>query len=100
VRFYSNENFPFQSVEHLRHLGHDVLTSFEAGNANQGIPDEEVLRFANKRMRILLTLNRKHFIKRHQQSQLHSGIVVCTFDPDFKALAIRILTAPLKLGKA
>ena len=46
ARFYSNENFPLQTVIELRLLGHDVLTSFEAGNANQAVPDEEVLSFS------------------------------------------------------
>ena len=43
ARLYSNENFPRPVVEALRHRGHDVLTSLEAGRANQGIPDDEVL---------------------------------------------------------
>lgn len=39
----SNENFPKRVVEELRRLGHDVLTSYEAGQANQKIPDDQVL---------------------------------------------------------
>ena len=35
AEFYSNENFPKRVVEELRRLGHDVLTSYEAGRANQ-----------------------------------------------------------------
>jgi len=46
TRLYSNENFPLDMVIELRKLGHDVLTSYEAGQANQGIPDIEVLAFA------------------------------------------------------
>ena len=42
-RFYSNENLPLEIVKSLRKFGHDVLTSVEAGQANQGIPDNEVL---------------------------------------------------------
>ena len=34
ARFYSNENFPKRVVEELRRLGHDVLTSYEAGRAS------------------------------------------------------------------
>ena len=30
---YSNENFPKRVVDELRRLGHDVLTSYEAGRA-------------------------------------------------------------------
>lgn len=90
ARFYSNENFPQGAVEELRKLGHDVLTSLEAGKANQRIPDEEVLAFATNENRILLTLNRKHFIKLHDSGDDHSGIVACTQDSDFVGLAQRI----------
>ncbi len=41
--FYTNENFPVKVVQYLREMGYDVLTSHEAGNANQRIPDEDVL---------------------------------------------------------
>lgn len=40
---YTNENFPLQTARELRRLGHDVLTSLEAGNANRSVPDEEAL---------------------------------------------------------
>jgi predicted nuclease of predicted toxin-antitoxin system len=46
ARFYADEQFPFPVVELLRNLGHDVLTVQEAGNADQRIPDDEVLAFA------------------------------------------------------
>lgn len=88
--FYSNENFPIPAVEGLRQLGHDVLTIQEAGRASSALPDEEVLAFAISESRILLTLNRKHFIRLHQLMPQHAGIIVCTFDPDFTALAQRI----------
>lgn len=90
---YSNENFPLPAVEHLRRLGHDVLTVMEAGKAEQAIPDEEVLAFATSVGRILLTLNRQHFIRLHREQPMHPGIVVCTFDPNFEQLALRIHTA-------
>lgn len=81
--FYANENFPKQVVEHLRRLGHDVLTSHDAGQANQAIPDEDVLDFAAKSGRILITLNRRDFIQLHRRRSHHAGIVVCTVDADF-----------------
>jgi hypothetical protein len=46
VGLYADENFELPVVNKLRAKGHDVLTALEAGNANQGIPDEEVLSFA------------------------------------------------------
>lgn len=78
---YSNENFPRRVVEELRRLGNDVLTSYEAGRANQRVPDEEVLAFASGQQRAVLTLNRLDFIRLHRDSQgTHAGIIVCTRD--------------------
>ncbi len=100
---YANENFPLPAVEELRRLGHDVLTSYESGRAGQAIPDEEVLVFAIAEARILITLNRKHFVRLHQRYVDHTGIIVCTFDPDFKALAQRVhaalITQPQMAGQ-
>jgi Domain of unknown function (DUF5615) len=42
---YADEQFPFEVVENLISLGHDVLTVQAAGNANLKIPDEQVLDF-------------------------------------------------------
>ena len=88
--FYANENFPFPVVEALRGLGHQVLTTTEAGRGGQAIPDDQVLRFAIDQGLAILTLNRRHFIRLHQQDGDHFGIVVCTFDADFRALAERV----------
>lgn len=93
ARFYSNENFPLPTVESLRALGHDVLTIQEAGKADQALPDDKVLKFATAENRILLTLNRRHFIRLHRESTQHAGIVACTVDPDFTGQAERIHTA-------
>jgi len=93
ARLYANENFPLPAVEALRRLGHDVLTSYESGRAGQAIPDEEVLAFAVAEARILITLDRKHFVRLHQRYVDHTGIIVCTVDPDFKALAQRVHAA-------
>ncbi len=89
-RIYSNENFPFPTVEELRNLGHDVLTTLQSGRAGLSIPDDEVLKFAVQTERVLLTMNRKHFRDLHKRNSDHFGIIVCTFDPNFVALAQRI----------
>ena len=52
--FYADEQFPFQVVELLRNFEHDVLTVQEAGNANQRIPDDQVLEFAIGQERSIL----------------------------------------------
>jgi hypothetical protein len=90
ARFYANENFPLPAVEELRRLGHDVLTTQDAGRAGIAAPDTEVLADATAQKRAVLTFNRRHFIRLHAAQSQHAGIVVCTFDPDFAGLAQRI----------
>ena len=99
ARFYSNENIPLPAVSELRRLGHDVLTSMDAGNANASVPDSEVLVFAAREGRILLSHNRRDFLRLHlARTQDHAGIVVCTFDPRFLELAQRIHAAVAAAG--
>ena len=93
ARLYANENFPLPVVLELRRLGHDVLTVVDTGKAGQAVPDDEVLAFASAQGRVLLTLNRKHFIRLHRDRPDHAGIVVCTFDPNFVGQATRVAEA-------
>jgi hypothetical protein len=92
---YANENFPRRVVEALRLFGHDVLTSQEAGRANQMVPDEEVLRFAVSQGRAVLTLNRLDFFRLHRDTNgRDAGIIACTRDDaDPNGFAGRIDTA-------
>ncbi len=98
ARLYANENFPRQVVEHLRRLGHDVLTTHEAGNSGRAIPDSEVLDFAVRTDRAVITLNRRDFIKLHRASDGHRGVIVCTEDTDVVGQASRIDTAITNAG--
>ena len=98
ARLYADENFPFPTVDALRDLSHDVLTSHDAGHANRKISDEDVLEYAVAERRALLTLNRRHFVKLHQDKPAHSGIIVCTVDRDFKEQANRIHAAIVELS--
>ncbi len=90
MRLYTNENFPLPAAQILRTLGHDVQTIQEVGYAGQAQSDQEVLAHAVKEGRILVTLNRRHFIALHSANPEHAGIIVCSFDPDFDHLAHRI----------
>jgi len=67
ARLYANENFPLPVVEGLRQFGHDVITIPETGKAEQRTSDEDVLQFAMAEDRAVLTLNRQHFIRLHQE---------------------------------
>ncbi len=90
ARIYANENFPSEVVEFLRQLGHDVLTTNDAGNSNLAIPDEEVLSFATAENRAVLTFNRKDFFQLHRENQNHAGVIACKGDLEFEKLADRI----------
>ena len=81
---YADEQFPKEVVAKLRLLGHDVLTVQEAGN--RGDSDEQVVEFAAQQNRIVLTLNRRDFIRIHRQVMTHAGIIVCKQDHDWTRL--------------
>jgi predicted nuclease of predicted toxin-antitoxin system len=88
--FYADEQFPFQVVELLRNFRYDVLTVQEAGNANQRIPDDQVLAFAIGQERSILTINRIDFIRLHRRDNKHFGIIVCTNNRNWEQFAARI----------
>jgi predicted nuclease of predicted toxin-antitoxin system len=95
ARLYADEQYPFPVVEFLRALGHDVLTVQAAGKAGQKIPDDEVLTFATSQGRAVLTLNRYDFKQLHLTQPDHAGIINCTNDRDWEALANRVNAAIL-----
>jgi hypothetical protein len=88
---YADEDVPFSVVVFLRARGHDVLTAFEAGQANRRIQDSEVLAHAASLGRIVLTHNRKDFEFCHRANPAHPGIISASRDDaNTEALAIRI----------
>lgn len=88
ARLYANENFPRQVVEVLRRLGHDVLTVQEADE--RATTDDDVLEFATRQDRAVVTINRKHFIRLHNTRTSHAGVIVCTVDLEYERQALRI----------
>jgi len=88
ARLYADEDIPLRPVLCLRALGHDVVTVAERGRCEGS--DETVLADAQREGRIVLTHNRKHFIRLHRESQTHLGIISCSRDEDDEALAHRI----------
>jgi hypothetical protein len=93
ARLFADENFPLPVVEELRRLQHDVATIQGTNMAGARVPDQDVLQLAIDDNRAVLTLNRKHFMRLHQQIPNHAGIVVCTVDKDFLGQAQRIHAA-------
>jgi hypothetical protein len=80
---YSNENLLIDLVERIREFEYDVLTSYQAGQANQAIPDDEVLAYATANQRSVITFNRDDFVALHRSGINHAGIIVCKDDRDY-----------------
>lgn len=95
ARLYADEGFPRKVSDRLKELEHDILTVQEAGQANQRIPDDQVLAYAMSQNRAVLTVNRADFIRLHRQNSNHAGIIACTEDLDRERLANRIHVAIL-----
>src|SRR5215471_18343850 len=81
---YADEDFSYPVVQRLRQLGHDILTAYEAGQADQGITDAAVVAFATTDGRAVLTFNRRHFIRLHTEVRSHAGIISIVL-PGYKA---------------
>lgn len=93
LALYADEDFPRPTVLILRAAGLDVLRAQEDGRGNQGIKDPDVLDRAIALGRAVLTYNYQHFITLHRRRPGHAGIIACTRDDDWPALAARILAA-------
>ena len=89
----ADENFSLRVVRELRKLGHDVLTSREAGLANRGTGDPDVFQAAVLAGRTILTNDRRDYVRLHLRQPRHAGIVICTYDPDAERLALPIHSA-------
>ena len=86
-KLYANENFPRPVVLELRRLSYDVLTSQEAGRSDKKVSDAAVFVYAIAEQRIIITVNRKDFIKIHRENPEHFGIIVCTENPNIEVFA-------------
>ena len=99
MALYADENFPLRVVEELRRLGQDVITAFEDGKANQAVTDHELLTRATELGRAVLTLNRLDFKRLHLAAPNHSGIIICTEDPDRVGQALRVVESIVGAGE-
>jgi len=70
-------------VDLMRGMSYDVLTSYEAGQANRKIPDHVVLEYATRAGRIVITENRQDFLNLHSTTSNHAGIIICKADRDY-----------------
>ena len=77
-RFFADEDFDTEIGQTLAQLGHDLDGVVNRGLGNKGTTDDEVLTLAAGEGRILLTHNRRHFVRLHRIAPSHAGIVVCS----------------------
>jgi predicted nuclease of predicted toxin-antitoxin system len=87
VKLYADEQFPLPVIKILRALEYDILTVQDAGKAEQKIPDLEVLQYATSLNRAVLTMNRRDFIRLHNQVSHHEGIVICRSSTNWEKIA-------------
>jgi predicted nuclease of predicted toxin-antitoxin system len=84
IRYYFDEHVRLAVARYLREHGIDVLTAYEAGRANQQIPDSEQLAYALAVERILVSSD-VHFLNPRLIPQLatgqHAGIVRLRTNP-------------------
>lgn len=79
MQFLANENFPLVSVQRLRKAGHDVVSIIEA---SPGAKDSEILAWAAREERIVLTFDRDYGELIYRLGRpAPSGIVYFRFDP-------------------
>ena len=79
-RLYLDEDVDPELGEMLRRAGFDVLTTGQAGRANQRIPDEDQLIFASEQGRAIISHNVRDFerlaVKWSGLGRNHAGIIV------------------------
>lgn len=90
VKLLSDENFPTPIGDLVRAAGFDVLRAQDAGLRRT--PDKRILEFATSEGRVVMTENRKDFIKLHSRVKDHAGIIVCTRDEP-ETVAAKIIEA-------
>ncbi len=72
----------------LVEFGYDVQTTHDANNL--GKDDKTQLIYAVSQNRAIVTHNRKDFIRIHKETPKHSGIIICTQNPNNQQLAEKI----------
>ena len=53
----------------------------------RSVPDDAVFVYAIAEQRIIITVNRKDFVRLHRENPEHFGIIVCTENPNIEVFA-------------
>src|SRR6476661_8676987 len=101
ARLYADEQFPVRVAHILSGYGHDikfVRQEQSTDKSGSGTTDAEVLDYAWRHKRIVLTLNAKHFGALHADMHWHYGILCCDAELD-KELLAKLIDRRLKRGR-
>lgn len=78
VKFYLDEDVPVSFSQALLNRGVNISTTQETDNV--GNTDIQQLKFANQKKRVIITHNKRDFIKLHKEflesNRQHCGIIV------------------------
>jgi len=96
MRFLANENFPYPSIRILRESGYDVGSVFEK---IRGAKDSEVLLYAQKENRIILTFDRDYGELIYHYGFFAYGVVYFRFEPEYPEEPAERLLKILDLGE-
>lgn len=96
MKFLANENIPLKSIEVLREKGFDVKSVSELF---PGISDKEVLTFAKKEQRIILTFDKDYgYLLYKEGIAFKNGLVYFRFTPENPADAGEMLAKLISSG--
>lgn len=79
MKFLADECVYKITIDLLRSRGHDVHTAQEAGLA--GKPDDQILAYAIRHERVLITVDMDFSNLRHYPPKTHKGIIVAKMRP-------------------
>lgn len=86
-----DEDFNHKVLKVLAEASYDVTSIRELGLDRKWFSDEDVLKTAIELNRIVLTHNKKDFIKLHRNTEWHPGIITCYQTADYEVLANQVL---------
>ena len=87
-----DEDFNHKVLKILTEVPYDVTSIKELGLDRKWFSDEDVLKTAIELNRVILTHNKRDFIKLHRKAEWHPGIITCYQTADFETLAGKIIS--------
>lgn len=86
-----DEDFNHKVLKGLADASYDVTSIKELGLDRQWFSDEDVLKMAIELGRVVLTHNKRDFIRLHRKTDEHQGIITCYQTSDHETLTSKIL---------